>query len=139
MAIYLLDTDILSLYQRNHALVLNAFAVHAVDQLCISTVSVEEQISGWSALARTAKTPQRQEQASMFLAALVVSWNRFALAPFTSPIIVRYHSILKLKLNVKHNDLRIASIALELGATVVTRNIRDFGRVPGLSIEDWSN
>ena len=138
MAIYLLDTDVLSLYQRNQPAVLNAISHHATDQLCISTVTVEEQISGWSILARSARTPQRQEQASMFLAALVASWNRFALAPFTASAIQQFDSILKMKLNVKRNDLRIVAIALELGATVVTRNVRDFGRVSGLTIEDWS-
>jgi tRNA(fMet)-specific endonuclease VapC len=42
------------------------------------------------------------------------------------------------KLNVKHNDLRIAAIAKEIGATVVTRNRRDFSRVPGLILENWA-
>ena len=43
-----------------------------------------------------------------------------------------------MKLNVRANDLRIAAIALENSAIVVSRNLRDFQRVPGLQVEDWS-
>ena len=138
MAIFLLDTDMLSLYQRDHAQVRTAVASHATDQLCVSTVTVEEQIGGWSSLARSAKDPQAEEHAAMFLAALVVSWNRFAIAPLTVSARTQFDLLVSAKLNVKRNDLRIAAIVKELGATVVTRNRRDFGRVPGLVIEDWS-
>jgi tRNA(fMet)-specific endonuclease VapC len=34
-------------------------------------------------------------------------------------------------------DLRIASIALSLDAIVLTRNLVDFERVPGLRVENW--
>jgi len=138
MAIYVLDTDMLSLFQRNHSQVLAAVDSHATDQLCLSTITLEEQIGGWSALARSAKTPQADEHAAMLLAALVFSWSRFAIAPMTVGARAQFDLLVSAKLNVKHNDLRIAAIAKELGATVVTRNRRDFGRVPGLAIQDWS-
>ena len=35
------------------------------------------------------------------------------------------------------NDLMIASIALANGLTLVTHNVAEFSRVPGLRIEDW--
>ena len=34
-------------------------------------------------------------------------------------------------------DLLIAATALEHGATLVTNNVREFVRVPGLAVEDW--
>ncbi len=34
-------------------------------------------------------------------------------------------------------DLRIAAIAIEHAATLVTRNRRDFERIDELAIEDW--
>lgn len=138
MAAFILDTDTLSLFQRNHPSVVAAVARHSTDVLAVATVTLEEQIGGWSALARAARTPQHHEHAAMFLAALVVSWNRFAIVPLTIPASARFEQLVKAKLNVKRNDLRIAAIVQELGATVVTRNRRDFGRVAGLVIEDWS-
>ena len=38
---------------------------------------------------------------------------------------------------IGHNDLLIAAHARALGLTLVTRNVREFERVPGLVIEDW--
>jgi predicted nucleic acid-binding protein len=36
-------------------------------------------------------------------------------------------------------DTLIAAQALRLGATIVTRNVREFSRVPGLRVENWQD
>lgn len=36
-------------------------------------------------------------------------------------------------------DALIAAHALRLGATVITHNVREFSRVPGLKVEDWQS
>lgn len=57
---------------------------------------------------------------------------------FPVPAILRFDNLLAMKLGVCATDLRIAAVVLENGAALVTRNLRDFRRVPGLTIEDWS-
>ncbi len=40
-------------------------------------------------------------------------------------------------LPIGHNDLLIAAHALALNLIVVTANVREFERVPGLAVENW--
>jgi tRNA(fMet)-specific endonuclease VapC len=42
------------------------------------------------------------------------------------------------KVRIGTMDLRIAAIALTNNLTVLTRNLRDFTQVPGLTVEDWT-
>ena len=42
------------------------------------------------------------------------------------------------RIRIGTQDLRIAAIALANNCIVVTRNRRDFARVPDLTIEDWT-
>ena len=44
-----------------------------------------------------------------------------------------------LQLNVRHMDLRIAAIAHDHDAMLVTRNLKDFRDVPSLAVENWSD
>lgn len=41
------------------------------------------------------------------------------------------------KVRMATHDLRIAAICIANGGTLVSRNRRDFDRVPGLAVEYW--
>ena len=56
----------------------------------------------------------------------------------TTGAVVRFNAFRKAKLKIKTMDLRIACVALESVATLVTRNRVDFEVVPGLEVEDWA-
>jgi len=101
-------------------------------------MTVEEQLSGWySELRRAKKAPmlasiyQRMAQTIRFYAVLPI-------LSFTEPAIARYEDLKRLKIRIGKTDLRISAIALEHDAVVVTRNAKDFKKVPGVQIEDWS-
>jgi tRNA(fMet)-specific endonuclease VapC len=101
-------------------------------------IVIEETLSGWYTLIRRAKTPQQVAIGYDELANAVTFLSGIHILRFTEAAILRYQQLSKAKLHVRGDDLRIAAIALEHNATVVTRNVRDFAVVPGLSVEDWS-
>jgi tRNA(fMet)-specific endonuclease VapC len=138
MNAHLLDTDTLSLFQKGHPAVSQRCAAAAPQSVSISVITIEEQFLGWYTRSRQAKTDAELAQASEGMAHFARLIRQLPILAFTVPAIQRYRQLTKMKLNVGKNDLRIAAIALEAGATVVTRNLRDFGRVPNLQLEDWS-
>jgi hypothetical protein len=67
MSLYILDTDILQLFQDEHPLVIARVRAIALEDRAISVVSVEEQLSGWYAQLRQAKRPERLAWAYVYL------------------------------------------------------------------------
>ena len=138
MSLYVFDTDTLTLFGRLHPVVLRHVFYHPADEIVVTSVTVEEQLGGWFAAIRTARIPAQIEAAHTRLAETVRTLATWDVRPFTATAVARFQDLLRRRLNVGGNDLRIAAIALEAGATVVTRNLRDFNRVPGVVCEDWS-
>jgi tRNA(fMet)-specific endonuclease VapC len=138
VSLYLFDTDTLTLYQRLHAAVVRNVFYHLADDIQVTSVTLEEQLSGWFTMMRSAKTPQQVETAHNRLSEAIRSLSLWDIVPFTVNAVTRYQDLLRQRLNVGGNDLRIGSIALETGAIVVTRNLRDYRRIPKLRCEDWS-
>ena len=63
---------------------------------------------------------------------------RVKILNFTEAAIGRFDELRAQKLGIAAMDLRIAAITLERQATLVTRNVRDFERIPGLRVENWA-
>jgi tRNA(fMet)-specific endonuclease VapC len=135
---FVLDTDTLTLFERLHPAVVRNVILHLTDHIAVTSITVEEQLGGWFAQLRSARTPQQIESAHVRMSATLQTLGSWDVLPFTAPAVLRFQDLLRQRLNVGGNDLRIAAIALETGAVVVTRNRRDFGRVHGLPCEDWS-
>jgi tRNA(fMet)-specific endonuclease VapC len=138
MSLYALDTDTLSLYYEGNSVVRGHIDAHPTNELAITVLTVDEQLTGWYTLTRHAHRPEQVARAYDHLAQTVVRLARWRILPYTEQAVARVAQLKALRLNVRVMDLRIAAVALEHGAIVVTRNLRDFRRVPGLTVDDWS-
>ncbi len=138
MPLYVLDTDCISLLRDNHPEVSRRVRALPRSDCAITVITVEEQLNGWYTFLRKASHPEHGERAYRQLGEAVLYLARLPILPFTLPAIARFEALKKQKLNVRANDLRITAIAREVGAVVVTRNVRDFQRVPNLAVEDWT-
>lgn len=139
MSVFLLDTDTLSLLEQRHPLVLQRVNSHPLSDIVLSAISIQEQMRGFLSNLMRARNRQQIAQAYDLLVMLLLPvWCRFRVLSFPETVVLRFEQLRSLRLNVGLMDLRIAAIARENNLTVVTRNQRDFGRVPGLAIVDWS-
>ena len=55
MSLYVLDTDMITLYRRGHESVMRHALTHPPEDLAITVITVEEQLSGWYTLFRRVK------------------------------------------------------------------------------------
>jgi tRNA(fMet)-specific endonuclease VapC len=135
MILHVLDTDTLSLLQRGHPSVLKRCSAKVPGELAITVISVQEQLSGRLRFIGRVRKPDELHQAYQSLIDTMRSLSKLPVISFSPASFARYGHLVGLKLNVGRMDLRIAATALEHGGVLVTRNLRDFGRVPGLGLE----
>jgi tRNA(fMet)-specific endonuclease VapC len=138
MSLYVLDTDMLTLLEDGHPAVSRRFLEQRPEDLAITVLTVEEQLSGWYTEVRKAKRPGRLAWAYRRLADTVSFLAHLRILTYDEPAMRRYEQLRKAKIKIGGMDLRIAAVVLEHGAVLITRNSRDFRKIPGLQIEDWS-
>lgn len=136
MSLFVLDTDTLSLLWRGHNVLSARILQYPPHEIVATVVSFEEQVQGWISYIRRAKSLQQEIDGYTRLRQTAENFGRIGILDYTLAADNRFDVLVRMKLNIGRHDLRIAAIALENQATIVTRNVRDFTRIPGLSVED---
>src|SRR5260370_40280840 len=138
MSLYVLDTDILTLYRSGHQVVFQRVNSHPGQDLAITVMNVEEQLSAWYALLRQSKRRDQIAHAYDRLIDAIQFHARWRILSYTESAMRGYDSLKKLKIRIGKPDLRIAAITWEHAGPLVTRNLRDFQQIPNLAVENWA-
>ncbi len=140
MTVYVIDTDLLSLYQRNHPQVLARIRLTRQSGMRLTTtvITVEEQYAGRLAQIRKSQTPETLIAAYDRLTTTFSLFSQLEVWGYEISADNYFRQFRQMGNRIGTQDLRIASIALANDAIVITRNRKDFEQVPNLIIEDWS-
>jgi tRNA(fMet)-specific endonuclease VapC len=137
MTLYIFDTDHLSLYGRNHPVLIERLQQNSI-ALTTTAINIEEQVRGRLAQVAEAKDGVALANAYLWLSETVKLLSIFEVLQFTEAAQSIYRDLKSQKIRVGTQDLRIASIVLANSGILLSRNARDFDRVPNLTIEDWT-
>lgn len=128
---FMLDTNIaIHVIKERPREVLRAFNVHA-GQMCISTIAAAELYHG----------AEKSTTSSENLSIVEDFLSRLQILPYSLKSAAHYGDI-RADLErsgelIGVNDLHIAAHARSNGLILVTNNLREFNRVPGLRLENW--
>ena len=132
---YLLDSDHLSLLERGGAegiKIRNHLRTVPPDDVATTIINYEEQTRGWMARLAGSTQPERQRNDYSELKRMLNNYCRIAVIEFDSKAVAEFEHLRQAGIRIGTMDLKIAAIALANDATVITRNTRDFSRVPNL-------
>jgi tRNA(fMet)-specific endonuclease VapC len=130
---YLLDSNICVLLIRQKSpQVLTQLTSHPITDIGISAITVAELQYG---VQKSSRPAQNQQALDQFLLPLTI-------IPFDENDAVAYGQI---RTNLEAQglpigalDTLIAAQAVQYNLILVTNNVREFARIPGLAIEDWT-
>jgi len=131
---YMLDTNIcIYIIKQKPPQVMETFKKLQVGDVCISTITLAELEYG---VAKSLYRGRNQAALAAFLVPLDI-------IPFSDKAAIAYGDV-RAALEKKGRiigpyDLLLASQALSEGLTLVTNNLSEFQRVPGLLVENWVN
>lgn len=139
--ILILDTDYLTLVQRQtepaHSRLRARLDAFPQKDVCTTIVSFEEQMRGWLSTIARSKNRSQEIAAYQRLLNLLAFFSSIPVLPYDDRAAEHFAEFRRLRLRVGAMDLKIAAIALSHNALLLSRNLKDFSRVPSLRVEDW--
>ena len=128
---FMLDTDMCIYLVNERDPALQRLFESNASAICISSITYAELCFG---VAHSAQVERNRRELNAFCLDLDI-------LPYKAEAGVHYgeirHSLARRGHPIGANDILIASHARSVGATLVTNNQREFGRVPNLSTENW--
>jgi tRNA(fMet)-specific endonuclease VapC len=137
---FVLDTDTLTHLLRGHERV-SLRRSQVADEVVLTVITRIEVLQGRFASILKAADREQLQQAQDRLAESERQLAAFDILPVDAAAAAEFESLLNTKglRRIGRADLLIASIALANKATLVTRNVKDFQKVPGLQVENWAD
>lgn len=137
----ILDTDHLSVLDQDTIESINLgrrLAALPESEVAVGIITYEEQMRGWLAYVARANTPERQIEAYRRLRLHIEQFCKIPLIDYDEKAAAEFERLRQARIRIGTMDLKIAAIALANNATLLTRNLTDFNKVPGLHAEDWT-
>ena len=137
-----LDTDHMSLLEwssaQGSATLRARLATLQPAEVVTTIISYEEQVRGWMAYIARIHSITQQVDAYRRLHRQLGNYCRIPVLEFDAPAAIRFQQLRRTRLRIGTMDVKIAAIVLSREATLLSRNLADFGQVPGLQVEDWT-
>jgi len=100
-------------------------------------VCLEEQLRGWLAAIKRKHDLSDQVPVYHRLGRLWEFFGAWRILPFDNSAADLCKTFRKQKIRIGSQDLKIAAIAVTCDARLLSGNLRDFCRIPGLRVENW--
>ncbi|MEH1858881.1 MAG: type II toxin-antitoxin system VapC family toxin [Nostoc sp.] len=138
MTLWILDTDHVSLFQQLHPVITQRINAVNSEDIAITIITVEEQLRGRFNVIRKASSSDALLLAYAKLQDTLEFFKNVRSLGFDESAINCYEGLIRQRIRIGTQDLRIAAITLSMNGILVTRNRKDFEKVPNLRLEDWT-
>ena len=129
---YLLDTNIISYWMRGDKKVIDRLKKFAPSDLFLSSITLAEILYGIE------KSPIKKKERRLKIKQISSLLGMYSFDEAAA----REYAVIRAQLEregrvISERDTQIASIAMANKLIVVTHNVKEFGRIGTLKVEDW--